>query len=120
MREKLSVSQARILFELLDHPGGMTISGIAQRLLLLTPDVTAACNILACRNFINRDRSHADRRSILIDITSDGFALIRRLALAADTLMLKITPHLGREARLIYLKAARLMVAAERQRFRAE
>jgi DNA-binding MarR family transcriptional regulator len=119
-REHLNLLEFRILFELMDHRTGISISTLSKRLLSLLPDVSTACNVLFGRRFIARSRDPVDRRTTLVDITSDGYSSVRRVAPDVDRLLLDLATYIDRESREWYIKAAALICNDHRHRFRPE
>jgi DNA-binding MarR family transcriptional regulator len=53
---------------------------IAERLVSRAPDITRMLDKLEQRDLICRDRSDADRRTVLVGITESGVALLREIA----------------------------------------
>lgn len=53
---------------------------IAERLVSRAPDITRMLDKLEQRDLICRDRSDADRRTVLVGITESGIALLREIA----------------------------------------
>ncbi len=115
-----SVTEFRMLFELMTEQKEMSSSELAKRLLVKLTDLTNACDNLAKRGFINRSRDKADRRVILIEITNDGYSFARELAPLVDELFAEGICITNQEERDLYLKSAHLIVKNQRKSFRID
>jgi len=62
------------------HPELLPTLAIAERLVSRAPDITRMLDKLEQRELIRRDRSAADRRSVLIGVTESGVALLDAIA----------------------------------------
>lgn len=72
----LSLGQYRVLAMV--RGGGERATGLADRLALGKPAVTAAVNGLEARGFIRRTADKGDRRATRLDITRKGEAALSR------------------------------------------
>lgn len=62
------------------HPDLLPTLAIAERLVSRAPDITRMLDKLEQRDWIRRDRSSTDRRSVLIGITEAGLAVVEAIA----------------------------------------
>lgn len=80
--EGLSLTEYRILLELLPRTEGERPNEIARRLGLRRNGVAAAQSELQRRGLVMRHRDNLDRRAAIVELTSDGYAVLRHAALA--------------------------------------
>jgi len=80
--EGLALADYRVLLEVGQYNAGVTPGDLAVALMLKAVEVSSSTKALAQRGLVRRTRNRSDRRSILVDITSDGFALLDRTATA--------------------------------------
>jgi DNA-binding MarR family transcriptional regulator len=73
--------QLACLLELAAVPEPLTTSGIAHRVDLSTSTVIGILDRLAARALITRERSHEDRRVVLVKLTERGRAVAQTTAL---------------------------------------
>jgi DNA-binding MarR family transcriptional regulator len=78
------------------HPNGRTCSEIAERMINRDPDVTRLVDRLAKQGLVNRERGTVDRRVVLVHVTRNGLAVLKRLDPAVDLLPRKLLGHMGR------------------------
>ncbi len=87
--EGLSLTGYRLLLALFDEESGARPNQLAYDLNLRTNVITAAQGELFRRGFIDRARDLRDHRAVLIEITSDGYTVLRRtsraVAMALET-----------------------------------
>lgn len=76
--EKLTISQFGVLEALL-HLGPLSQRDLAQKLLKSGGNITMVIDNLEKRQLVKRDRQTHDRRLILVHLTTEGDALIRKL-----------------------------------------
>ena len=76
----LSVNDYRVLYQLSVQPEGARASQLARALLMRLPEVTVAANKLVERSLVKRDDDPVDRRASLLEVTNEGYALIREAA----------------------------------------
>lgn len=78
--EGISPSQYNILRILRGaRPKPVKITEIAERMVNRDPDVTRLVDRLIKQGLVRRERDTADRRVVLVEITSAGLALLARL-----------------------------------------
>lgn len=91
--EGLSLTEYRILLELLPRTEGVRPNEIARRLGLRRNGVAAAQSELQRRGLVMRHRDILDRRAAIVELTSDGYAVLRHAALAmSEALDYEIMP----------------------------
>lgn len=73
----VSGSQAMLL-RLLDMDGPMKASAIAVRMNITPGAVTSLADKLLAGGYATRNRDHADRRVVQLDITDDGKEILRQ------------------------------------------
>lgn len=83
--EGLSLTGYRLLLALFDKESGARPNQLACDLHLRTNVITTAQGELLQRGFIDRARDVRDRRAVLIEITSDGYTVLRRTSHAVAT-----------------------------------
>ena len=62
------------------RPGAVPTLALADRLVSRAPDVTRMLDKLEARELVSRVRSAEDRRSVLVEVTDAGLALLARIA----------------------------------------
>lgn len=62
------------------HPDPVPTLSVVARLVSRAPDVTRMLDRLEQRNLITRTRSSEDRRTVLVEVTESGLALLEQLA----------------------------------------
>lgn len=76
--DRLTLTQLGVL-EVLLHKGGLSHRALGQKLLTSPGNVTDVVDKLAARGLLVRIRAGGDRRSVLVDLTPQGRALIEGL-----------------------------------------
>src|ERR1700756_5112859 len=76
--EGLCLSDFMVL-EVLLHKGSMTISEIAQKVLLANASMTSAVDRLEQKSLVSRETSPKDRRVRIVTLTKEGRAFISEL-----------------------------------------
>ena len=77
------------------HPGRLTCTEVANRMIARDPDVTRLVDRLEKRGLVTRARSTEDRRVIEVGITSKGLELVRSLDPHAAQMPKALLGHLG-------------------------
>ena len=77
------------------HPGRLTCSDIAERMIARDPDITRLVDRLEKRGLVKRVRSTEDRRVIEVGITSKGLDLVQSLDPHALRMPKALLGHLG-------------------------
>jgi DNA-binding MarR family transcriptional regulator len=80
-------------------PGGLTCSGLGNRLISTDPDITRLLDRLARQGFVRRHRDARDRRVVLTEITDAGTALLQSIAPQLDARVRALFAHMLEEAR---------------------
>ncbi len=68
-----------LVLGILRDQGRMSPSELGERLLVTRATVTGVVDSLERRGFVSRSANPADRRSLLVEITSDGLAVLQQL-----------------------------------------
>lgn len=115
----LSGNGFRIMFELYQHPGGVSSSALSSKLLLHLNELSQACDRLVKQNYLIRTRRATDRRSVLLRLTAEGK---KRLELVAPIVDHAFMMGFGNyevpdESRRSYLRTAERVIAHQRRRF---
>jgi len=76
----LTAQQYNVLRLLRAEPDGMPTLALVGKLISRAPDVTRMLDKLENRGLIERKRTVADRRSVLVSITPDGVVLLDAMA----------------------------------------
>jgi DNA-binding MarR family transcriptional regulator len=74
----VSAAGGLVLGVLRDH-GAMSPSELGERLIVTRATVTGLLDSLERRGFVRRSTNPADRRSLLVEITPDGLAVVQAL-----------------------------------------
>ena len=75
----LSPTQYNVLRILRGTPDGLSCGEIGNRMITRDPDITRLLDRLEKRGLISRFRDTRDRRTVMVRIKPDGFALLSRL-----------------------------------------
>jgi DNA-binding MarR family transcriptional regulator len=75
-------------------PGGLTCSGLGNRLISTDPDITRLLDRLAKQGFVRRHRDARDRRVVLTEITDAGTALLQSIAPQLDARVRALFAHM--------------------------
>lgn len=106
--EGLSLVEYRVLLDLNDHILGTHPNEISQRLAVRRNGIAAAQSTLIDRELVKRVPDICDRRSVIIELTSDGFAVLRRTAIAmSEGLHTRILPNLTPQDLITHRELAR-------------
>ena len=62
------------------HPNSVATTQLSQRLISRAPDITRMLDKLENRGWIRRERSTEDRRAVMVAITRQGLALLKKIA----------------------------------------
>jgi len=116
--EGLTVVDYRVLLETSLHSRGITPSELASRLMLKVGEVSCSIRALAKMELVKRSRGNCDRRSILVEITSDGFAVLDRIAPVIFKEASRKSLAVGDGERQATLELSFVFNERERKRFR--
>jgi DNA-binding MarR family transcriptional regulator len=78
-------------------PGGLTCSGLGNRLISADPDITRLLDRLAKQGFVRRRRDGRDRRVVLTEITEEGTALLQSIAPQLDARVQTLFAHMPQQ-----------------------
>lgn len=96
VRANLTLSQYNVLRILRgSHPGTLTCSEIATRMVARDPDVTRLVDRLTLRGLVRRARSTRDRRVVEVAITAKGLEALERLDESVKRMPKALVGHLG-------------------------
>jgi DNA-binding MarR family transcriptional regulator len=76
-------------------PAGWCCGEIAQRMLVVDPDITRLIDRLVKLGLVDRQRTEADRRIVQVVLTPAGLALCNRLDAPLVDLHRRLVGHLG-------------------------
>ena len=79
------------------EPGGLTCSGLGNRLISADPDITRLLDRLAKQGLVRRRRDARDRRVVLTEITDAGVALLQSIAPHLDSRVRALFAHMPQE-----------------------
>ncbi len=80
--EGLSMTAYRLLLELMEYPGGAHPGDLGRILAVKANMIASTQNELLKRELIKRSRDPLDRRSVVIEMTSKGYNVLRSCSLA--------------------------------------
>jgi DNA-binding MarR family transcriptional regulator len=76
------------------EPGGLTCSGLGNRLVSTDPDITRLLDRLAKQGLVRRRRDLHDRRVVLTEITEAGVGLLDTIAPQLDARVRALFAHM--------------------------
>jgi DNA-binding MarR family transcriptional regulator len=79
------------------EPGGLTCSGLGNRLISTDPDITRLLDRLAKQGLVRRRRDVRDRRVVLTEITDAGTALLQSIAPKLDARVRTLFAHMPQQ-----------------------
>ena len=88
--------QWRVL-RVLDERGTTDPKDLAEAACLLNPSLTRIMQLLEKKGLIARKDHPSDRRKVLLDITEEGRALLRRAAPESQAIFARLEERYGRE-----------------------
>jgi DNA-binding MarR family transcriptional regulator len=106
----LLVNEFRVLFELNEHHRGISPGKLGGLLFLKPNEVTKATDNLVDRFLVKRSRAPLDRRVLLMEITSDGYDLLRKTAPLVDKAFLSGVADTDTYESAQYLEIADIIV----------
>lgn len=116
----LTGSEFRALFELDQHPRGMNASDLSLALLVKLNGLTSICDSLNDKGLIFRSQSIADRRSIILEISTEGYGVLRKTAPIIDSILVQGADGEDPEIHNMILKAAGVIIKQQRKYFFAK
>src|SRR5690554_6697612 len=75
----LTLAQFNILRILRGEKGKINIKTVRERMVEKSPNVTRLIDKLIVKNFVKRSRGEADKRSVYIEITTEGLFTLSQL-----------------------------------------
>jgi DNA-binding MarR family transcriptional regulator len=79
------------------EPGGLTCSGLGNRLISTDPDITRLLDRLAKQGLVRRRRDAHDRRVVLTEITEAGGSLLQSIAPQLDARVRELFAHMPQQ-----------------------
>ena len=89
---ELTLPQYRVLGILAE--GSAAASGLADRLAVRRPSITALIDGLVARGFVDRRQEDTDRRRVELRLTPEGISTLARADVAVDEYLVAIAGHL--------------------------
>ena len=110
----LTLPQYRVLGILAE--GSAAASGLADRLAVRRPSITALVDGLVARDLVDRRQEDADRRRVALRLTTEGARILAEADRAVDDYLVAIAGHLPDKDEAMALRSlelwARAMTAA--------
>jgi DNA-binding MarR family transcriptional regulator len=107
---ELTLPQYRVLGILAE--GSAAASGLADRLAVRRPSITALIDGLVARGFVDRRQEDADRRRVELRLTSEGVSTLARADVAVDEYLIAIAGHLPDKEEAMALRSLELWARA--------
>jgi DNA-binding MarR family transcriptional regulator len=108
----------RVLFELMEHSHGISCNKLAKRLLLTLPDLTNTLNRLCEFELALRRDDHLDRRVTWVELTTEGYRVLRQLTEKVEAVYRKGMTETGENAWKLLTKATTIVTEHQRKSFR--
>ncbi len=107
---ELTLPQYRVLGILAE--GTAAASGLADRLAVRRPSITALIDGLVARGLVDRRQEDADRRRVELRLTSEGTSTLARADAAVDEYLVAIAGHLPDKDEAMALRSLELWARA--------
>jgi DNA-binding MarR family transcriptional regulator len=107
---ELTLPQYRVLGILAE--GSAAASGLADRLAVRRPSITALIDGLVARGFVDRRQEDIDRRRVELRLTPEGVATLARADAAVDEYLVAIAGHLPDKEEAMALRSLELWARA--------
>jgi long-chain acyl-CoA synthetase len=107
---ELTLPQYRVLGILAE--GSAAASGLADRLAVRRPSITALIDGLVARGFVDRRQEDADRRRVELRLTPEGVSTLARADVAVDEYLVAIAGHLPDKEEAMALRSLELWARA--------
>jgi len=107
---ELTLPQYRVLGILAE--GTAAASGLADRLAVRRPSITALIDGLVARGFVDRRQEDADRRRVELRLTPEGTSTLARADAAVDEYLMAIAGHLPDKDEAMALRSLELWARA--------
>ena len=106
----LTLPQYRVLGILAE--GSAAASGLADRLAVRRPSITALIDGLVARGLVDRRQEDADRRRVALRLTEDGIRTLAEADRAVDDYLVSIAGHLNDKDEAMALRSLELWARA--------
>jgi long-chain acyl-CoA synthetase len=107
---ELTLPQYRVLGILAE--GSAAASGLADRLAVRRPSITALIDGLVARGFVDRRQEDTDRRRVELRLTPEGISTLARADVAVDEYLIAIAGHLPDKEEAVALRSLELWARA--------
>ncbi len=107
---ELTLPQYRVLGILAE--GTAAASGLADRLAVRRPSITALIDGLVARGLVDRRQEDADRRRVELRLTPEGISTLARADAAVDEYLVAIAGHLPDKDEAMALRSLELWARA--------
>jgi DNA-binding MarR family transcriptional regulator len=107
---ELTLPQYRVLGILAE--GSAAASGLADRMAVRRPSITAIIDGLVARGFVDRRQEDADRRRVELRLTPEGVSTLARADVAVDEYLIAIAGHLPDKDEAMALRSLELWARA--------
>ena len=106
----LTLPQYRVLGILAE--GSAAASGLADRLAVRRPSITALIDGLVARDLVHRRQEDADRRRVALRLTDEGARILAEADRAVDAYLISIAGHLPDKDEAMALRSLELWARA--------
>jgi len=107
---ELTLPQYRVLGILAE--GSAAASGLADRLAVRRPSITALIDGLVARGLVDRRQEDTDRRRVELRLTPEGAGILARADVAVDEYLIAIAGHLPDKEEAMALRSLELWARA--------
>ena len=107
---ELTLPQYRVLGILAE--GSAAASGLADRLAVRRPSITALIDGLVARGFVDRRQENTDRRRVELRLTPEGASTLAQADVAVDDYLIAIAGHLPDKEEAMALRSLELWARA--------
>jgi long-chain acyl-CoA synthetase len=107
---ELTLPQYRVLGILAE--GSAAASGLADRLAVRRPSITALIDGLVARGLVDRRQEDTDRRRVELRLTLEGAEILARADVAVDDYLIAIAGHLPDKEEAMALRSLELWARA--------
>jgi DNA-binding MarR family transcriptional regulator len=107
---ELTLPQYRVLGILAE--GSAAASGLADRLAVRRPSITALIDGLVARGLVDRRQEDTDRRRVELRLTPEGISTLARADVAVDDSLIAIAGHLPDKEEAVALRSLELWARA--------
>jgi long-chain acyl-CoA synthetase len=107
---ELTLPQYRVLGILAE--GSAAASGLADRLAVRRPSITALVDGLVARGLVDRRQEDTDRRRVELRLTPEGASTLARADVAVDDYLMTLAGHLPDKEEAMALRSLELWARA--------